>query len=247
MKLVEVPQFTRSGNYFVDVGLGYVEDNLRQYVMEWGLDMNPVFQRAHVWDDTKRSKYIEYLLRGGTSSRVIYFNCPQWRTAGDPQMVLVDGKQRLDAVVKFLHDDVTVFGGMRLSDFTAQLDEHGKPMPPITRVTQGLKFNVNDLPTWAEVLQWYLDLNDGGVVHTPTELTRVRELLAETVQRDPPGYTGPKTTLQERLSPDRLDPKLLARFQELDKRDTERRGLLSEEQAKWDLVSKPKGARRKRK
>jgi hypothetical protein len=36
---------------------------------------------------------------------------------------------------------------------------------------------VNDLKTREEVLQWYLDLNSGGVVHTEEELNRVREML----------------------------------------------------------------------
>jgi hypothetical protein len=31
-------------------------------------------------------------------------------------------------------------------------------------------FAVNDLPTRAAVLQWYLDLNTGGVVHTSHEI-----------------------------------------------------------------------------
>jgi hypothetical protein len=38
---------------------------------------------------------------------------------------------------------------------------------------------VNELKTRREVLQWYLDLNAGGVVHTTKEIERVRELLAK--------------------------------------------------------------------
>lgn len=36
---------------------------------------------------------------------------------------------------------------------------------------------MNDLDTQAEVLQWYLDINSGGVVHTEAELDKVRWLL----------------------------------------------------------------------
>lgn len=36
---------------------------------------------------------------------------------------------------------------------------------------------INDLKTRAEVLQWYLEMNSGGVVHTDEELNRVRRLL----------------------------------------------------------------------
>jgi hypothetical protein len=38
---------------------------------------------------------------------------------------------------------------------------------------------VNDLKTKAEVLQWYLDINSGGVVHTETELEKVKRLLTK--------------------------------------------------------------------
>jgi hypothetical protein len=36
---------------------------------------------------------------------------------------------------------------------------------------------VNSLATRREVLQWYLDINAGGVVHTEAELQHVRNLL----------------------------------------------------------------------
>jgi len=40
-----------------------------------------------------------------------------------------------------------------------------------------MKINVNDLQTRAEVLQWYIDFNSGGVVHTAEEIARVKALL----------------------------------------------------------------------
>ena len=39
------------------------------------------------------------------------------------------------------------------------------------------KVHVNNLKTRAEVLQWYLDLNTGGVVHTDEEIEKVKQLL----------------------------------------------------------------------
>lgn len=37
--------------------------------------------------------------------------------------------------------------------------------------------NINDLQTKADVLQWYIDFNSGGVVHTDEEIERVKKLL----------------------------------------------------------------------
>ena len=39
------------------------------------------------------------------------------------------------------------------------------------------EFIVNNLQTRREVLQWYLDLNTGGTVHTSEEIKKVKNLL----------------------------------------------------------------------
>lgn len=39
------------------------------------------------------------------------------------------------------------------------------------------KVYINNLETMAEVLQWYIDLNDGGVAHTEDEINFVKNLL----------------------------------------------------------------------
>ena len=38
-------------------------------------------------------------------------------------------------------------------------------------------FYVNDLDKYEDILKWYLDINDGGTVHTEMELNRVKLLL----------------------------------------------------------------------
>jgi hypothetical protein len=83
--------------------------------------------------------------------------------------VIVDGKQRLEAIRRFLNNEIQVCGSYR-REFTDTL-----------RITQTLKINVNDLRTRAQVLQWYIEFNAGGTPHTEAEIDRVRELLkAET-------------------------------------------------------------------
>lgn len=174
MRFRDIPSFTRSSKYSVDIGWGYLEQQLASYaddarVLQSTFEMNPDFQRGHVWNHEKQVRYVEYVLRGGTGSRDIYFNCPVWQGSTPPgsRFVLVDGKQRLEAVRAFLRGDIAAFGS-RFSDFTDRLPLHAN-----------FKFHVNDLATDAEVLQWYLDLNDGGVVHSQEELDRVRRLLAD--------------------------------------------------------------------
>ena len=40
-------------------------------------------------------------------------------------------------------------------------------------------WHINDLEDRKAVLQWYLDLNEGGVIHTAEELNKVKKLLDE--------------------------------------------------------------------
>lgn len=165
----DIPQFTRTANYQVDISWSYLLEALRGYVGKDGLDMDPDFQRAHVWDAERQKRYVEFILRGGDSGKDIYTNCPRWHHGGVKDFVLVDGKQRLEAVTKFLRSELPIFDGHLFKDYTDSL-----------RITQAsFKWHVNDLDTRAEVLQWYLDLNSGGVVHTSEELDRVRGLLEQ--------------------------------------------------------------------
>lgn len=163
----DIPQYY-SSFYEVDVNIPYLEDWLAQYGTIEGetLDMDPDFQRAHVWDDEKRIKYVEHLLRGGRSSCNIYWNHPEHGGSFKGVMQLVDGKQRVEAVRKFMRNDLPIF--------RHTLEHWEGPF----RIGYGLRMCIGTLQTRAEVLQWYLDLNDGGVVHTTDELDKVRALLA---------------------------------------------------------------------
>lgn len=164
-----IPQFTRESGYAVDVSWEYLEHHIEHQSRDGGIDLNPDFQRGHVWDLNKKIGYVEFCLRGGTSARNVYFNCPGFQRGHRGDYVLVDGKQRLSAVLDFLHDKVPVFGNNLFSHFSGKLSLTGP----------SFRWNVNDLKTRVEVLQWYLDLNTGGVVHTSEEIERVRAMLKE--------------------------------------------------------------------
>jgi hypothetical protein len=139
------------------------------------LDLDPDFQRAHVWDDGKRAAYVEFILRNGQSARDLLFNCVGWNEDFRGPYVIVDGKQRLEAVRRFMRNDLAITlpevadRQLVLSDFEDR----------IRCMTCYFNWKVNDLPDRASVLRWYLEINSGGVVHTAEELERVRRLLAE--------------------------------------------------------------------
>ena len=95
MNFSDIPQFPHS-YYEVDVPWKQIEDNLVVY-QEMGLDLDPDFQRGHVWTETQQRGFLEYSLRGGQSARHVYFNSPNWHQSRRPIQLIV-GKQRLWAL-----------------------------------------------------------------------------------------------------------------------------------------------------
>ena len=166
-----IPQFTKTANYHVDISWSFLEKSLEDWSKDYGLELEPDFQRAHVWDKKRQSAFVEFVLRGGKSSQELYFNSPAFgrrdRKVELPEtIVLVDGLQRVTAVLGFLNNKVKAFGYYR-NEFKDELHW----------IHHRFSVNVNDLGSRAEVLQWYIDLNAGGVAHTDEEIEKVKALL----------------------------------------------------------------------
>lgn len=166
-RFANIPRFTESGAWECDFQLNRVIAFVDEQTREAGLDLDPDFQRGHVWTVAQQSRWIEFFLRGGTTGRVLYFNNPAWsgKASSYTDFVIVDGKQRLEAIRAFVGGRLKVFGSYH-HEYTDEI-----------RLTQTMKINVNDLKTRAEVLLWYLQMNSGGTVHTDEELARIEELL----------------------------------------------------------------------
>ena len=169
MKFADIPQFTRMPNYNVHVPWDYLEQWINNHANEHGqtLDLSPVYQRGHVWTEEQQVRYVEYVLRGGKSGLDIHFNCPGWMSNHPSQHIeLVDGKQRLNAVLRFLHNEIKAFG--------AYLNEYTDSM---RMANVHFNIHVNNLKTQKAVMQWYVDMNSGGTVHTSEEIERVKALI----------------------------------------------------------------------
>ncbi|MBZ9693351.1 DUF262 domain-containing protein [Clostridium sp. M14] len=174
-----IKPFTEKGNYEVNISLKYLETTLKDYFDDYGLELNPDFQRGNVWTEEQQIAYMEFFLRGGQTARVIYFNCPFFISGTiddykngqyEMPMVCVDGLQRLTAIRKFLKNELPVFG-YTLNEF--------EDKDILLRHRHELKFNINNIKTKKEVLQWYLDMNNGGTVHDKEEINKVKRMIKE--------------------------------------------------------------------
>lgn len=166
----DIPSFTDCGHYAVDYPLHYLVKYIKEEVETQGLQLCPEFQRGHVWTNEQQTAYMEFLLRGGKTGRDIYFNYPSWHhsvpAGAYNDYVCVDGLQRITAITRFIQNDIKVFG----SYF-----EEFEDSPRI--ITDTIRIHVNDLKTYQEVLQWYIEMNAGGTPHTSEEIARVQKLL----------------------------------------------------------------------
>jgi hypothetical protein len=129
-----------------------------------GIDMNPTFQRGRVWTEEQKIRYVEFRLMGGNSGMDIHWNDPSTDTLRRHPILLMDGKQRLDAALAFLNDELPVFGH-RLSEYEDRPND------------LWFKFHEHHFQDPDEILQWYVDMNRGGVVHSDAEVARVRGLI----------------------------------------------------------------------
>ena len=171
IRISEVDPIPATTPYAIDVHLAFLENNLEQIGGRSGLNLDPDFQRGHVWNDEQRSRFVEYRLRGGRYGRDIWFNSINWGNSKEQEVQIVDGLQRLTAMRMFLHNEVKAFGQTHEEFHPEDKREMG------WNINAGLRFHVNNLATRAQVLKWYLDLNSGGSPHTPSEIMRVRNLL----------------------------------------------------------------------
>lgn len=119
-------------------------------------ELNPDFQRGHVWTPSQQVSFVESFIRGMTAGRVL-FNCPGWvnsaRVDGDIQanrFQCIDGLQRLTALRKFMSDEILVFSGFRASDL------RGSPFDP-WRLGYRLQVGIYEFQSRADLLRFYLD------------------------------------------------------------------------------------------
>lgn len=171
----DIPQFPHC-NYKVDVSWDFLEDHIkshqdRTFGIDSALNLDPDFQRAHVWSEAQQIAYVEYILKGGTSGRDLYFNCTGWSLDYRGPYVIVDGKQRLEAARRFMRGEIPAFGCLK-TDYT---DE---PNILVAR----FHWNIAALETRAEVLNFYIQFNSAGTQHAPEEIEKVRKLLEKEKQ-----------------------------------------------------------------
>lgn len=174
--LAKIIRPLRTAQYEVDHEWTYFQRALDGFVRDYGsLELDPDFQRGHVWAPEQQQLFMENVLRGVVSSSgfLVQFNCPNFESddfVGDLPLGVqcIDGLQRITAVMDFLAGKVRPFG------FTMD-DLSGSSFSVKGRYR--FRVAIHNFTWRADLLQHYLDLNTGGTPHSAEEIERVRKLL----------------------------------------------------------------------
>lgn len=175
MKIADIPELIYCPPSGVMLDLDYLEPMLERWKDTYGLDLDPEFQRGHVWTLAIKVKFLEFLFKGGQVPPV-RFNSPAFgghthskKSDLDETIFIVDGKQRLTACLEFIQGKIAIFDGKFISDF----DD-----PQLLLRKANMTYIVNRLQTKKELYQWYLEMNEGQIAHTDEELDKVRKLIS---------------------------------------------------------------------
>jgi hypothetical protein len=168
----KIPKYIPSAHYQVHIGLSHLADWVAEELSN-GLNLQPAFQRVRTWTTAQQIAYVEHFLKGGITGKDLYFNHKYWETtrlsvdAND--YVIVDGRNRLQALLLFVAGKLPVFG--------TYLGDFDKPAVLLRRNTD-LKVHVNSLSNEKDVLNWYLSLNASGLPHTEAEIKKVEFMIS---------------------------------------------------------------------
>jgi uncharacterized protein with ParB-like and HNH nuclease domain len=176
MKYNDIIKFPHP-NYTTNVSWEYVEEWLKEHQKDiMKLDLDPEFQRGYVWTEEQKVNYIEYALKGGFSGRDIYFNCPTWmkfKSGKEANVItLIDGKQRLNAVLDFLNNKIKVYG-----DYYKDYEVMHKASKMRLGMDAQFIIHVHNIPNEIDVVKWYIGMNKGGTAHTDKDINVAKQYL----------------------------------------------------------------------
>jgi hypothetical protein len=172
MNIDEVIRPIPKSNYTITVRAVDIERSLS--MLSEVVNLNPEYQRGHVWTLEQQTKFMESLIRGliGRESLLIRFNHPNWssdqKTDLPDELQCVDGLQRLSAVKAYFDGQLHPFGlTLEQIESSAYKQRHNLHF----------QFHVYEIASYVELIGFYLSLNTGGTVHSESEIQRVKDLL----------------------------------------------------------------------
>lgn len=141
--------------------------NLENMVELYKLNIDPDYQRDHVWTVAQKAAFVGHLLSGGETAPLIINELPDHSTE------MVDGKQRLTACREWIRNEFPAVTWNGTTLWFQDMDEISLTMLAMSITVRFLIVKMSR----AEILELYIRLNKGGTVHSDEEIAKVQRLL----------------------------------------------------------------------
>lgn len=164
-------------NYWVNYRFSSIENFIKDTISHIGLELDPDFQRGHVWNVEQQTAYIESIIREiiQDTDIVIRFNARDYMAIQDSTdtdlpktMQCVDGLQRLTAIRKYMKGKLKPFG---------KTFEEIESSPLSIARKRNICVKVYNIKYRKDLIKFYYDLNFGGTPHTESEKERILGLM----------------------------------------------------------------------
>ena len=151
----------RGNRYSQPMGL------IARRVMNDVLILNPPFQHGLVWSHQQRVAFIESILDGLPLPALFINEMPYNHPRYPSQEVVVDGQQRINAVVDFMQDKFRVRGEL--------WSEQDKTFKRVFCITEGTCTSITT--RYNTLRELYVRLLTTGTIHTQDEINDAKDLV----------------------------------------------------------------------
>lgn len=168
------------------VSLSRLEEQLKSLNQIMPLELDADFQRTYVWTTEQKIAFVENLLRRKVKSASILFNQYGYNLSLDQlnqidsdiagKFICVDGKQRLSACLDFVQGKLALFDGQLT--YADLMSNQKIKLRILEHRFAHLRFCFLNFESKRDLLNFYLELNSGGTVHSEQDLNKVKEILA---------------------------------------------------------------------
>lgn len=143
-------------------------DSLLSKVLFFGVDFDPDYQRDFVWNDKDKEKLIQSVFENTDIGKFVFVKLP-WKDADSPAYQILDGKQRLSALVDYYLNKFP-YNGFFYDDLMTS-DQYWFKNHAVS---------IAELPeniSRKQILKTFILLNTAGHVVEEEQLEKVRLLL----------------------------------------------------------------------
>ena len=146
-------------------------ESLLFYFYNFGIDMNPDYQRGFVWSDEDKEKLLDSVFCGIDIGKFVLISRPQSKwLENDLSYEILDGKQRLNVLLDFYEDKLT-YRGLTFSQLSMKDRNYFRNRMVSVATAKDVSRDA--------ILRYFLALNRGGRVMDPEQIEKVEQMLKE--------------------------------------------------------------------